>query len=444
MDSLFILNSFGYVLVAAISLAAYCVSCSEVLFEKHYRGLLTRTPVDLFWDHVQKEAGGAVDVRPVISAAKYNLVHIQVGKLFFLGVAQHETDALLVIEFLMRLEEIFKFYFSQQAAAPSATSAITEGVLKENFMAVYQLLDEINDGGLPFTMEPNILRELISPPSLMTMLQNTVMGPGQNVAAILPSGTLTNVYWRRANARYTTNEIYFDLVETVHCVVDRNGMMAQSEVHGEAQVNCRLTGMPDLLLKFTNTTPLDDVSLHPCVRISRWEQDRVVSFIPPDGEFTLMTYRVVGNIQLPLYVKPTITYSDVGAKVHVQCGTKINSTDKPVEDVVVTIPFPKSTASATLSVNVGIVSFDDQTKVAVWNLGKIRGSAVPTLEGTTSLQPGMTKPESNPTLLVDFKVTMWAASGIKVDSLTLQNEKYNPYKGVRTITRGAGHVQIRS
>lgn len=399
----------------------------------------------MFWDHVQKESGGASEVKPVISAAKYNLVHIQVNKLFFLAVTQQETDVLLVIETLMRLEEIFKFYFSQQQPAGTvAESQLTEALLKENFMAVYQLLDEVNDGGLPFTMEPNILRELIAPPSLMTMLQNTVMGPGQNVAAILPSGSLTNVYWRRANARYTTNEIYFDLVETVHCVVDRNGMMAQSEVHGEALVNCRLTGMPDLLLKFTNSTPLDDVSLHPCVRISRWEQERVISFIPPDGEFTLMTYRVVGNIQLPLYVKPTIIYSDLGAKVHVQAGTKINSTDKSVEDVVVSIPFTKSTATATLSANVGVVTFDDQTKVATWNIGKLRSSLVPTLEGTTSLQPGTAKPESNPTLLVDFKVTMWAASGIKVDSLTLQNEKYNPYKGVRTITRGAGHVQIRS
>jgi AP-3 complex subunit mu len=381
----------------------------------------------------------------VISVAKYNLVHIQVSKLFFLAVTQHDTDALLIIEFLMRLEEIFKFYFvQQQANGAGRENGVSEAVLKENFMAVYQLLDEVNDGGIPFTVEPNILRELISPPSLMTMLQNTVMGPGQNVAAILPSGSLTNVYWRRANARYTTNEIYFDLVETVHCVVDRNGMLAQSEVHGEAQVNCHLTGMPDLLLKFTNTTPLDDVSLHPCVRISRWEQDRVISFIPPDGEFTLMTYRVVGNIQLPLYVKPTIMYSDVGAKVHVQCGTKINSTDKPVDDVVITIPFSKSTATATLSTNYGAVSFDDQTKVATWIVGKLKGSGVPTLEGTTSLQPGCPKPESNPTLLVDFKVTMWAASGIKVDSLTITNEKYSPYKGVRTITRGAGHVQVRS
>ena len=29
-----------------------------------------------------------------------------------------------------------------------------------------------------------------------------------------------------------------------------------------------------------------------CVRLARWERERVVSFVPPDGRFTLMSYRV--------------------------------------------------------------------------------------------------------------------------------------------------------
>ena len=95
--------------------------------------------------------------------------------------------------------------------------------------------------------------------------------------------------------------------------------------------------MPDLTLVFSNARILDDVSLHPCVRyvgrsrshapigsrvqplmmggeprasacpppahggdcvhtlysIARWERERVVSFVPPDGHFKLMSYRCV-------------------------------------------------------------------------------------------------------------------------------------------------------
>jgi AP-1 complex subunit mu len=34
---------------------------------------------------------------------------------------------------------------------------------------------------------------------------------------------------------------------------------------------------------------LEDVKFHQCVRLSRFENDRTISFIPPDGAFDLMT-----------------------------------------------------------------------------------------------------------------------------------------------------------
>ena len=37
---------------------------------------------------------------------------------------------------------------------------------------------------------------------------------------------------------------------------------------------------------------LEDVKFHQCVRLSRFETDRTISFVPPDGEFELMSYRL--------------------------------------------------------------------------------------------------------------------------------------------------------
>ena len=37
---------------------------------------------------------------------------------------------------------------------------------------------------------------------------------------------------------------------------------------------------------------LEDIKFHQCVRLSRFENDRTISFIPPDGEFELMSYRL--------------------------------------------------------------------------------------------------------------------------------------------------------
>ena len=42
---------------------------------------------------------------------------------------------------------------------------------------------------------------------------------------------------------------------------------------------------------------LEDVKFHQCVRLSRFENDRTISFIPPDGEFELMSYRLNTHVR---------------------------------------------------------------------------------------------------------------------------------------------------
>lgn len=98
------------------------------------------------------------------------------------------------------------------------------------------------------------------------------------------------------------------------------GTTVCAEIQGVIEACVRLSGMPDLTLSFMvglvlpsfvecnglscfnvhllclllikNPRILDDVSFHPCVRFKRWESERVLSFVPPDGNFTLMNYHV--------------------------------------------------------------------------------------------------------------------------------------------------------
>jgi len=241
--------------------------------------------------------------------------------------------------------------------------------------------------------------------------------------------------------KYANNEIYFDIIEEIDCTVEPNGLAVNTEVAGEVQVTCKLSGMPDLSLSFSNPHILDDVSFHPCVRYNRYEQHKVVSFVPPDGQFKLMNYRVKGQLQLPIYVKPQITWNQSGGRVSIMVGTK-NTGGKPVEEMVVTIPFPKSIASTNLTANIGNVQYDDISKTCKWNIGKIPKDKSPLLEGTISLPPGGSIPDSNPSVSADFKIVMFAVSSLKVDSLALHNERYKPYKGVRSVTR-AGKFTVR-
>ena len=51
---------------------------------------------------------------------------------------------------------------------------------------------------------------------------------------------------------------------------------------------------------------IDDIKFHQCVRLGRFDRDRSITFIPPDGTFELMTYRISENINLPFKIVPVV------------------------------------------------------------------------------------------------------------------------------------------
>ena len=49
------------------------------------------------------------------------------------------------------------------------------------------------------------------------------------------------------------------------------------------------------------------MTFHQAVNLGRYNQEKVVSFVPPDGEFELMKYRCQDGISSPFTVLPVIT-----------------------------------------------------------------------------------------------------------------------------------------
>lgn len=54
---------------------------------------------------------------------------------------------------------------------------------------------------------------------------------------------------------------------------------------------------------------MEDVKFHQCVRLSRFENDRTISFIPPDGEFELMSYRLSTPVKPLIWVEAAVRRS---------------------------------------------------------------------------------------------------------------------------------------
>lgn len=59
---------------------------------------------------------------------------------------------------------------------------------------------------------------------------------------------------------------------------------------------------------------MEDVKFHQCVRLSRFENDRTISFIPPDGEFELMSYRLNTQVK-PLIWVECVVESHSGSRI---------------------------------------------------------------------------------------------------------------------------------
>ncbi|XP_034041205.1 AP-3 complex subunit mu-1-like [Thalassophryne amazonica] len=406
----------------------------DIFLEKHWKSVIGRSVCDYFLE-VKEKAVDPENVPPVLQTPHHYLISIYRGKIFFLSVVQTEVPPLFVIEFLHRVADTFQDYFGD----------CSENIIKENVVTVYELLEEMLDNGFPLATESNVLKEMIRPPTMLRSVVNSLTG-GSNVGDILPTGQLSNIPWRRAGVKYSNNEAYFDVIEEIDAIIDKSGATVFAEIQGVIEACVRLTGMPDLTLSFRDPQLLDDVSFHPCVRFKRWESERVLSFIPPDGYFTLMTYHVGAQnlVAIPIYVKHSICFFDTGSCGRLDITVEPKQTmGKTVEGLVVTIHMPKSVLSANLTATQGSYSCDPATKILVWTIGKLNSQKLPTLRGSLSMQTGAPKPEENPSLNIDLKIHQLAISGLKVSRLDMYGEKYKPFKGVKYVTK-AGKFQVRT
>jgi AP-3 complex subunit mu len=123
------------------------------------------------------------------------------------------------IEFLHRVLDILAEYLG----------AVDEVAIKESFSLVYQLLEEMMDNGYPLTTEPNALKAMVSPPTVMGRMVAAATGRS-GVSEVLPDGTISAMPWRKAGVRYNQNEIYLDIIEEVDAIVAVNGQVVSSEV----------------------------------------------------------------------------------------------------------------------------------------------------------------------------------------------------------------------
>ncbi|WEW57616.1 hypothetical protein PRK78_003083 [Emydomyces testavorans] len=229
------------------------------------------------------------------------------ANLLFLVPSSTETEPLHVLEFLHRVIDVLEEF----VGAPLLASKI-----KSNYDVVAQLLNEMCDAGVVCNTEPNALQEVVEVPGWMNKFLSGVglpsaspsLAPSNPLKASLttlpaPNGSAATgpaIPWRRQGIRHTSNELYVDIIESLHVIIAPSGRALSAIANGTIAFNSKISGVPNLLLSLTAPGGQESLAhklelpvFHPCVRLSRWrERPGELSFVPPDGRFILAGYEV--------------------------------------------------------------------------------------------------------------------------------------------------------
>jgi AP-2 complex subunit mu-1 len=277
--------------------------------------------------------------------------------------------------------------------------------------------------------------------------------------------------WRRADIKYRKNEAFVDVIEDVNLLMSATGTVLRADVNGQIIMRAYLSGTPECKFGLNDrltlgedhlqqpsgnkagakatraaagSVTLEDCQFHQCVKLGKFDADRIISFVPPDGEFELMRYRATENVNLPFKVHAIVnevgkTKVEYSIAIRANYGSKLFATN-----VVVRIPTPLNTARITERTSQGKAKYEPEHNNIVWKIPRFTGQSEFVLSAEASLT-SMTnqKAWSRPPLSLNFSLLMFTSSGLLVRYLKVfEKSNYSSVKWVRYMTR-AGNYEIR-
>ncbi|KAJ6130448.1 Clathrin adaptor mu subunit C-terminal [Penicillium capsulatum] len=398
---------------------------------------------------------------PILTLGSTTFSHVKHENIYLVAVTKSNANAALVFEFLYRLIVLGRSYFGK----------FDEEAVKNNFVLIYELLDEILDFGYPQNTETDTLKMYITTEGVKSAIANSPTDSSRITQQA--TGALS---WRRSDIKYRKNEAFVDVIEDVNLLMSATGTVLRADVNGQIVMRAYLTGTPEckfglndrLLLDTSESSggnggrgggtsgaskatraaagsvTLEDCQFHQCVKLGRFDADRIISFVPPDGEFELMRYRATENVNLPFKVHPIVR--EIGTtKVEYSVAIKANYSAKLfASNVVVRIPTPLNTAKTVERTSQGRARYEPEHNNIVWKIPRFSGQSEFVLNAEATLT-SMThqKAWSRPPLSLSFSILMFTSSGLLVRYLKVfEKSNYSSVKWVRYMTR-AGSYEIR-
>lgn len=411
----------------------------KVIISRNYRGEVPMSITERFQQQVIDQDDALI--KPVFNEDGINYVWIRYNNLYMLAVTQRNANATLIMMFLYKLAEVLNDYFKE----------LEEESIKDNFVITYELLDEMMDNGYPQTTEVKILREFIK-----TQSHQLSVAPPPPVA-------LTNaVSWRTEGIKHKKNEIFLDVVEKLNLLVSSNGYVLRSEIIGSLKMKSYLSGMPELKLGLNDkllfeqtgrpatkgkSVEMEDIKFHQCVRLARFENDRTISFIPPDGEFELMSYRLNTHVKPLIWIEAVVDPGHSKSRLEYMIKAKSQFKSRSVaNNVEIIIPVPSDVDSPSFKTSIGTVRYLPDQDAIVWTIKQFQGQKdfIMTAKfGLPSISAETREAYTKKPISVKFEIPYFTVSGVTVRYLKIiEKSGYQALPWVRYITQN-GDYQLR-
>ncbi|GHP11311.1 AP-1 complex subunit mu-2 [Pycnococcus provasolii] len=415
------------------------------IISRDFRGEVAYSCVERFNMRVAEMESENIPVPPIFLEEEVSFCHISHNNVVLLAVCSDNSNAMSVLLFLHKLVDVFKHYFEE----------LEEESIRDNFVIVYELLDEVMDHGYPQYTEARILSEFIKTDAHK-----------MEVVAKPPMAVTNAVSWRSEGIKYAKNDAFLDVVESVNLTVNSSGSVVRSEVNGALKMRTYLSGMPECKLGLNDKVlfdaqgrgggsgknkaiDLDDIKFHQCVRLSRFENDRTISFIPPDGAFDLMTYRLTTQVKPLIWVEVKVerhSRTRIEYLVKARSQFKDRSTARNVE-ILLPVP-PDATTPAVRTTN-GNATYAPEKEALIWKINSFPGGKEFLLRCKYGLPSVSASDEDGvpaarkPPVQVKFEIPYFTVSGIQVRYLkVIEKSGYTALPWVRYITV-AGNYEIR-
>lgn len=396
--------------------------------------------------------------KPFINHQGINYIFVQHNNLYVCALTLKNENVMAIVIFLSRLIEVLTQY----------VKTLEEESIRDNFVIIYELLDEMMDFGLPQTTDTKILKEYITQDyyKLIRKTPSRIVQP--------PNAVTNSVSWRKDGIFYKKNEAFLDVVESINMLINPNGQVLNSEILGEIKIKSHLSGMPDLRLGLNDkgifNSPnddsstsnggsgnakgieMEDIKFHQCVRLSKFENERIITFIPPDGEFTLMSYRLSSTqfLMKPLISVNCKTKVHKHSRIEILCSVKTQIKKKSTaNNVQVIIPIPDDADTPKFFPEYGSVKWIPEKSCIIWKLKTFPGGKQFHMKAELGL-PAVDNNEEQfilkKPIKVNFSIPYFTTSGIQVRYLRINEPKlqYQSYPWVRYITQSGDDYTVRT